>query len=418
MRTRLTSLALLAGLAFAAWAPAANAQTMTFRPVPRESLAVESQGTSNQVRDLRRGVNQAVREATRDIARRGSEAAASGAAGVVVEVPPAPEPPDPPEPPTISTTGEIIRFGQDIHVSEDQTVQGDVVAMGGDVTIEGKVTGSVTAMGGDVHLMPGARVDQDVVCLGGTLVEEPGATVGGQRVTAPRSSGAQFMLPFLGAIGAGFEIMGKLLGVLFLLGLSWLVVKLAPGRTKDALSLIERDGGAAFMMGLLLWALIIPSVIMLAIAMALLCITIIGIPLAAALAVAYVAFFVIAAFWGSVIGHTLIGGLLHGRFRGPAPSLGVAVIWGVLAVEGLTIAAALFGFLPIFGFVGGLMKFVYIVLSLVLVTLGAGSLVLSEYRKQSVQRWWARVRPSTPMRGPDPPPPPPPAAPSEPPAGI
>lgn len=424
MRRSLYRLALLAGLAFALWAPATGAQTMTFRPVPVDSVVQAGREAAREAREIRRGVRRALQA---EAAAGGVQVrvdSSSGAVRVSVgdggapEPPPAPEAPETPETPSaVSTTGEIIRFGQDIHVESGQTVQGDVVAMGGDVTIDGTVRGSVTAMGGDVYLQPGAHVAEDVVCLGGTLHEEAGATVGGQRVTAPRSRGAHLMLPFLGAIGATAKIVGLLVGALVLLGLSWLVVKLAPGRTEDALAVIERDGAAAFMVGLLLWALIIPSVILLAIAMALLCITIIGIPLAAAVAVGYVAFFIITAFWGGVVGSSLIGRLVHERFRGPVPSLAVAVIWGVLAVQGLRVGAELFHVIPFFGFLGGLVKAVYFVVSIVLVTLGAGALVLGEYRKRTLQDWWSRVRPSRPARRddtPPPPPTPPPAPPADP----
>ena len=409
MRKCIASLAVLAGLVLAAWAPSLQAQSMTFRPVPAESVSIESRNVARGVRDIRRGVNQALREAAA-VTASVIDSAEDASDGLAPPAPPqAPEPPAP-----VSTRGEIIRFGQDIYVGPGETVQGDVVAMGGDVTIEGTVRGSVTAMGGDVQLGPASQVSEDVVCLGGTLHEEPGASVGGQRVTAPRTRGAKFMLPVLGAIGAGFEIMGLLVGALLLIGLSWLVVKLAPGRTQAALDVIDRDGGSAFMVGLLLWALIIPSMIVLAIAMALLCITIIGIPLAAAVAVGYVAFFVVAAFWGAVVGYTLIGRQVHGRLRGPVPSLAVAAIWGVIAVQALRVGAALFHIVPFFGFVGGLVKVIYIVVSIVLFTLGAGALVLSEYRNRTIQDWWSRIRPLTPMRKDQPASAPPP--PAEPPA--
>lgn len=408
MRKCIASLALLAGFVLTAWAPSLQAQSMTFRPVPAESVSIESRNVVRGVRDIRRGVNQALREAAA-VTASAIDSADEAAGGIA--------PPEAPEPPApVSTRGEIIRFGQDIHIAPGETVQGDVVAMGGDVSIEGTVRGSVTAMGGDVQLGPGSRVDEDVVCLGGTLHEEPGASVGGQRVTAPRTRGAKFMLPVLGAIGAGFEIMGLLVGALLLIGLSWLVVKLAPGRTQAALDVIDRDGGSAFMVGLLLWALIIPSVIVLAIAMALLCITIIGIPLAAAVAVGYVAFFVVAAFWGAVVGYTLIGRQVHARLKGPVPSLAVAAIWGVIAVQALRVGAALFHLVPFFGFVGGLVKVVYIVVSIVLFTLGAGALVLSEYRNRTIQDWWSRIRPSTPNARHEPAAPPPPSP--DPPASV
>src|SRR5262249_26922127 len=97
-------------------------------------------------------------------------------------------PPTPPSPPSTRTgmerSGSIVRIGSDIHIGADETVEGDVIALGGDVRIDGHVKGTVTSTGGDVTLGPTSKVDGDVACLGGELIEEPGSWVGGQRVTA------------------------------------------------------------------------------------------------------------------------------------------------------------------------------------------------------------------------------------------
>src|SRR5262249_26915977 len=179
-----------------------------------------------------------------------------------------------------STTGDIVRFGSDITLSSEQVVEGDVVSFGGSVEVRGKVTGNVSSMGGDLTLASTARVDGDVVCIGGTLHEEPGSSVGGQRVTAPRTPGARFFLPMLSVVGSGVRMIVHVIWLCIMLGFAWVFVKLAPTRTQNALDQIEREPGPSFIIGLLLWALIIPSVIALALVMAVLCITIIGIPLA------------------------------------------------------------------------------------------------------------------------------------------
>ena len=68
-----------------------------------------------------------------------------------------------------------------------QTIEGDVQTFGGNIEVYGHVTGDVFVIGGDLTLAPTARVDGDVVCFGGTLREEPGSSVGGKRVTSPRT---------------------------------------------------------------------------------------------------------------------------------------------------------------------------------------------------------------------------------------
>ena len=434
--TRLITWALAATLAAGTFAAGAAAQTMTFRPVPAESVATATEAAKADARRMREEARREIDAA--NMRMREQVQTTTNDHGVRIQIadgvvttdslddsgtPAVPAIPRVPALPR-STTGEIVRLGSDITVEAGQEVQGDVVSVGGDVRVEGRVTGSVTAMGGDVSLGADARVDGDVVCMGGTLHEEPGATVGGQRVTAaPKWPGGKLFLPMITAVGTGFEVASQLMKMLLWIGFAWLIVKLAPGRTQEALDTIRREAGMSFIIGLALWAVIIPSMIALALVIALLCITIIGIPLAAAVAVGYVAFFVVAAVWGTVVGYTLLGGELHQRIKGSAPTIVRAAIWGVVAVVGLRVVGSLLHVLPIFGFVGGLVKFVAAAMTVLLATLGAGALVRSEYLRRTVQDWWNRARPNIPgqRRGdapptmhtgdsvPPPPPPPPPA---------
>ena len=392
----LTSLLALAALLAQPIGASAQDRTMRFRPVPPESVS----GFEHTDRSA----------ATARAARDSAEAARDGSVPIVPAVPVVPSVPEIPEPPRAvrSTSGDIVRFGSDITVSADQVVEGDVVSFGGDVEVRGHVTGNVTAMGGDLRLSDMARVDGDVVCVGGVLREEPGSHVGGQRVTAPRTPGAKLLFPMLAVVGTGVQMMVHVVGMLIMLGFAWAFVKLAPERTRGALETIQQEPGPSFIIGLLLWALIIPSVIALALVIALLCITIIGIPLAAAVALAYAAFFVLSALWGSVVGYGVLGSRLFPRFRNAQPNLLQAVIWGGVALHGLRIAGDLLHVVPVFGFVGGLLTFMHFVIACALGTLGAGALVRGEYRRRSVQNWWARMRPgSAPVNDMPPPPAPP-----------
>ena len=397
-------------------APSAAAErTMRFRPVPADSATSFDRASMSSESD-----------------RRAREDSANARRGRLQGVPAIPEPPaietpEPPEPPEIpeeavrTTSGDIVRFGSDITVKPGQTINGDVVSFGGDIEVLGHVTGNVSAMGGDVSLMPSARVDGDVVCIGGTLRESPGSSVGGQRVTAPRSPGAKLFFPVLAVVGTGFQMLAHAVGALFMLGIAWLFAKLAPSRTQAAIDQIAAEPGPSFIIGLLLWALIIPSVIALALVIAVLCITIIGIPLAAAVAVGYCAFFVLAALWGTIVGYGVLGQRIYPRFKGGTATLLQALLWGGIALHAMRIASDLFHVVPLFGFVGGLFTFVHFVLLATLGTLGAGALVRGEYQRRSLQNWWSRMRPGGAPRNDMPPPPgspPPPPAPDAPPVGA
>jgi len=391
-------------LAFAlALVPAARAQSshsMRFRPVPAESAS------SRENAALERAQSESDADA---------DTAAWSTTPTVPPPPAVPTPPEPgetPAPATRSTSGDIVRFGSDVTVHTNQKVEGDVVSFGGSVEVRGHVTGNVSAMGGDLTLARTAVVDGDVVCIGGTLREEPGSVVRGQRVTAPHTPGAKVFLPMLAVVGTGFQMVAHAIGLLIMLGIAWLFVKIAPGRTQNALDLIEREAGHAFVIGLLVWALIIPSVIALALVIAVLCITIIGIPLAMAVALGYAAFFVLATLWGSVVGYGVLGHRLYPRFKGGQATLLQSVLWGGIALHALRIAGDLFKVVPVFGFVGGLLTFVYFVLLVTLGTLGAGALVRGEYQRRSLQTWWQRMRPSSGVPRNDSPPAPPPPPPA------
>src|SRR5712671_2722160 len=91
-------------------------------------------------------------------------------------IPPVPpEPPVPPQPPRFERRnrgrrdGDRIQFGSNIRIGENEVVDGDVVAIGGNVTIDGEVRGDVVAVGGVATLGPKAQVANNVVVVGGPL---------------------------------------------------------------------------------------------------------------------------------------------------------------------------------------------------------------------------------------------------------
>src|SRR5262245_43007200 len=216
-------------LSVPAWAPSSNAaeRTMRFRPVPAESASTFDRTDMAAERDRERAASDSARaERRRSL---GGVPAPPGEPSV----PEPPEPPAPPEEPTMrSTRGDLVRFGSDITIRPGELIEGDVVSFGGDIEVLGHVTGNVSAMGGDVTLRTTARVDHDVVCIGGQLREESGSSVGGQRVTAPRSPGAKIFFPVLAVVGTGFQMLAHAAGALLMIGFAWLFAELAPPRTQ------------------------------------------------------------------------------------------------------------------------------------------------------------------------------------------
>jgi hypothetical protein len=354
-------------------APAAAEEVMEFKPVPAESVA----------------------EVTRSRTRRNAVPAAPAAPGV-------PEPPAPPAAPAepdkgwdSGRSGDVVRFGSDIHVSDGQTISGDVVAMGGDVTVDGHVEGDVVAMGGDVKLGSNGKVDGQVVTIGGQLHEEPGSYVGGQRVSAgglPRGWGGWPFLGFLGMVGSGLKALWTVAKMIVLLLIAWGFTQLAPHRTLTAFNAFKREPLMCFGIGLLAWALVIPSIVALVLVIAILCITIIGIPVALAVLLGYVLAFALLIIWGYVIGAAALGERLSRQLGRTATNLTMMAVWGIVALTTIKVVGLLFGGLPMGGFAGGLLVFLAAVISGVLVTIGAGSLLRTQARREAIGQWWTSTR--------------------------
>ena len=334
---------------------------------------------------------------------------------VVTRTVPAPDPPRPtsdtlvripdeatspatPIPPS-RRAGEMMRIGSDIHVEKDQVVEGDVVAISGDVHVDGHVKGSVQSLGGDVYLSSTARVDGDVAAVKGELHEEPGAYVGGQRVTALGRHSSRLMRHKLmeadeliaKPLREMWRFMRTLAWLLVMLGIVWLVLRIAPARTEVAVSLLKRETAASLGIGLLMWVLLVPSIIALCLVVAILCITIIGIPVAIAALLGYILLIFVVLFWGFIVGATWLGSQTGGRpFTippGGATTLRYALI-GTTAVIGLRALGHLIGMIPFFGFLGGFLVVVGWILSWTVGTLGAGALLRSEFASGHLGRWW------------------------------
>ena len=76
--------------------------------------------------------------------------------------------------------GDMVQIFGGVKVPESVKVDGDAVAVGGSVEVQGKVTGEVVSVGGSVWLRPGSRVDGNVTAVGGSVHREGDAEVGGK----------------------------------------------------------------------------------------------------------------------------------------------------------------------------------------------------------------------------------------------
>ena len=346
-----------------------------------------------------------------------------------------PDEPLPPEPP--ERIGDIMRISRDIHIEEGEVVDGDVFALGGDVRVDGHVKGNVASTGGNVTLGSTARVDGDVMCIGGELTEEPGAVVRGQRVTGGHRMRGRIDEKIEEKIHEKIRdraehnserTAGSLAWLLILMAAAWGATRLAPGRTSVAVDTMRHEAGMSFVVGLIVVLLLVPSLIAMALVVAILCITIIGIPIAIGVLFSYFILLALLGVWGLVIGLIPVGQAAARRFSWPTPDLGRAAMYGVLVVAGLGFVGAIIKFLPFFGGVGTLFRVIGILATCVLGLIGMGALLRSKVGQGPEGQWWPLVRRTPPLEPalatagsgvvpasavpPPPPPPPPPAPPS------
>lgn len=348
--------------------------------------------------------------------RRAARSAEPAPAGV--PTPPAVDNVDEPTPPIPpSSSGDIVRIGSDIKVEEGQTVDGDVVVFGADARVDGHVRGNVSVTRGDLYLGSTAKVDGDVLCFGGEIHEEDGATVTGQRVTGlQRGRHVTRTRTHIGrdideefGFSRAAKVVRRLSYLLVWLLIAWALARFAPGRTTVALETLRRESSASFGWGFALMLLLIPSVVALALVVAILCITIIGIPVAIGVLFAYVGLLIVGGGWGYVVGATALGERLSTR-GGVRPTLMRSAITGVLAIQGTMVVTAMLGGLPIIGWMASLVFVIVMVTFSVVTLLGIGALIRSKFGLGPQAVWWPPNRlfgGGTPPSAYPPPPPPP-----------
>jgi hypothetical protein len=325
----------------------------------------------------------------------------------------------------------MTRVGSDIHIESDEVVRGDVTAIRGDITVDGTVHGGVVSFGGDIYLNGTARVDGDVVCIGGQLHEEPGAYVSGERVTALGGRGENLARKLAvrsmvreqtrGWVMGGAKFFTALMQVLIAIGLALLVAWLFQSRIAVGAETLKRQPGLSLGIGALVHALFIPSIVALALIMALLCITIVGIPLALAALVGYLLFFAVFWIFGLVIGAVVIGQRIAANRGALAKPLWQAALVGVVVVGGVKLVGRLFETVDIPGIdgLGKALVVLYFLAFFVLGTMGGGAWLKWEFSEGMFGRWRGRWEGRNVARGAAVPPTaygPPPSSPYGPPA--
>ena len=263
---------------------------------------------------------------------------------------------------SVDEDGQIVRLFTDVEVPAGQRVDGDVVTVFGSSKIGGHVTGNAVAVFGSVTLGPGSSVDGDMVAIFGGVHRAETATVGGETVDL----GFEPLIPGLPALPTVLLLVG-MFWILSLIG-GWLVSILIPGRLVRITATASRRMGGSLLIGLAGLPLVILTVV-------LLCITVIGIPVAALVPIAYGFVMWIGQYAGLYgLGQKLLRRRLH------EGSVFTGILTGTLFVAGFFALAALLASVP--GISRSIALFLFAVGSLICLALqliGCGAVILSRF---------------------------------------
>jgi hypothetical protein len=250
--------------------------------------------------------------------------------------------------PYVEHRGDMVNVGGSVEVPADTRVNGNAVAVLGDVDVRGRVTGDAVTIGGRVHIFPEGRVDGEVVAIGGKLIRDPGSHVGrgvtqvggfpgaivervvGLAVGADRRGLPFLWIPAFGALGLAWTFLKNLV----VWGLFAVIAVLVMPKRLElmAQSLPTYPGRTAVygLAGVALWApALLVTVLAAVLVVVILAITVIGILLIPAVAIAVPALLfalVLAVLFGIASVWLGLGRAAMGRLGRPdAPA-----IWAIL----------------------------------------------------------------------------------------
>jgi hypothetical protein len=253
--------------------------------------------------------------------------------------------------------GEVILFGENLVIHEDETVDGNVVIFGGTVElrdggrvrgdvaciggtalIDGRIDGSLVVIGGTVDLESNAVVNEDLFTLGSSVSRAEGATVRGERIEGLEFNWSEWRgfpqdwrrgEPWRWRGNAVVDWFGSLVGLvvrtLALVALGVVLVLVFPRQTGQVGQTVTQLPVPSAGVGMLTFVVLLMAV-------PLLVIICIGIPVVVLLALAFVA--------AQLLGRTAIGLWVGERLlqalnvSNRQPVLEVAV--GVVLIELLT----------------------------------------------------------------------------------
>lgn len=166
--------------------------------------------------------------------------------------------------PAFAKGQDLIRVGADIDIGRDMTAN-DVVAVGGNISVSGRVEGNVVAVGGSVILNARSYVGGEVVVVGGELIKDSSAVIAGKTTQVYVPNFIPSVTTFLKSRWIALWATISLLVLLGFLGLAVLLAALIPEHMGTVVNSLERSFAAMLVWGVIWIILIVPIAVLLAI---------------------------------------------------------------------------------------------------------------------------------------------------------
>ncbi len=275
-----------------------------------------------------------------------------------------------PEPDRIILKGNIVKVWDNLQISEDEDVRGDVVVVFGDGEISGRVDGDVVVVFGNLRLNETAEITGQVVAVGGHLDQDRLAEVSDVVVVDPFPGwdGSSFGLT------GGLGLMGFLAGggeLLLVVLLTLLVLAITPrGKLERVVQMLEErplpslGTGIVGTLTIFLLGLILIGVLVL---------TVIGIPVALLVLVAMLLFSILSI---SLAGLTL-GRRICTLISGTCGSDWMVLLLGLLLLDSFFLLGKFAGLFSPLGSVAGILVVIGSGVKMAAYLFGAGALLLS-----------------------------------------
>ncbi len=215
---------------------------------------------------------------------------------------------------------DIIRMNSDIVVAEGVSAN-DVVCIGGNVTVSGRVDSNIVAVGGSVTLKERSYVGGEIVIVGGEIFKDQDASIGGKITQIYMPHFIPSLTDFLQGKWIALWATISVLALLGFLGMAILFVGILPEHITHAVKMLERSFFAMLLWGVLWSILIVPITVLLAISI----IGIILIPLEIILvALAFIIGYIASA---KFIGKNILSSLKKAPFPFADVILGIVILY-------------------------------------------------------------------------------------------